>query len=136
MSGLILCPCHSGKTYQACCEPYHKGALAVPNALILMRSRYSAYALDLVDYILATTHPDHPDATQPLKERKNSIHYFCKQTQFVGLDILEFHEALPYSTVTFYAHLIQKGKDASFTEKSEFALKEGRWLYRRAIHKN
>lgn len=43
-----LCPCHSQKCYEECCKRYHEGA-AAENALILMRSRYSAYALQLAD---------------------------------------------------------------------------------------
>lgn len=43
-----LCLCHSGQTYQACCQPLHSGQPA-PNAERLMRARYSAYALKMVD---------------------------------------------------------------------------------------
>lgn len=124
----MTCPCYSGKPYATCCEPYHKGESA-PTPLALMRSRYSAYALGKVDYILATTHPDHPDSSLPLKQRQKQISLFCQSTQFTGLDILEAHE----STVTFRAHLLQQGKDISFTEKSEFAQVNGRWLYLRPL---
>lgn len=126
------CPCHSGESYLNCCAPYHEGKIT-PNAVALMRSRYSAYALNKSDYIIATTHPDHSDSSVPLKKRKQQISDFSKNTTFQGLDILEFVEALPYSTVTFRAILIQKGQDVSFTEKSEFAQINGRWLYRRAL---
>ena len=63
----IPCPCHSGKKYQECCQPYHTGKLP-ENALALMRSRYSAYALHLADYIMQTTHP-HNRAYLSDKER-------------------------------------------------------------------
>ena len=39
------CPCGSGGKYKKCCQKYHKGALA-KDALTLMKSRYSAYALN------------------------------------------------------------------------------------------
>ncbi|MDD2950112.1 MAG: YchJ family metal-binding protein, partial [Sulfuricurvum sp.] len=54
------CPCHSGEKYKKCCQPYHKGILP-SNAQKLMRSRYSAFALELSNYIMATTHPNNPD---------------------------------------------------------------------------
>ena len=38
-----------------CCGLYHSGQPA-PDAESLMRSRYSAYALGLIDYLLATWH--------------------------------------------------------------------------------
>src|ERR1700733_8837119 len=101
----MQCPCHSGKPYQECCSPYHQGD-SPPNALALMRSRYSAYALHKVDYIIVTTHPDHPDAALPISQKKKQIEAFSKETLFKGLDIIEFEDRFPYSTVTFCAHLI------------------------------
>ncbi|MBJ7449651.1 MAG: hypothetical protein JHC93_04750, partial [Parachlamydiales bacterium] len=54
------CPCHSSLDYEKCCKPFHDG-IPAPTALALMRSRYSAYALHLIEYIIATTHPTHTD---------------------------------------------------------------------------
>ena len=54
-----LCPCQSGLRYKRCCRPLHQGAPA-PSPEALMRSRYSAYALGLVDYIIDTTLPAGP----------------------------------------------------------------------------
>src|SRR5437867_3549203 len=45
----MKCPCHSGKKYSECCEPYHQG-LPAPTPLALMRSRYAAYALQNAEY--------------------------------------------------------------------------------------
>ncbi|MGA4815597.1 YchJ family metal-binding protein [Pseudomonas aeruginosa] len=44
------CPCGSGDPLDDCCGRYHQGHPA-PTAEALMRSRYSAYALGLVDYL-------------------------------------------------------------------------------------
>ncbi len=47
------CPCGSGLTYGKCCEPLHEGEPAAsPEAL--MRSRYTAYALRLDGFVLAS----------------------------------------------------------------------------------
>lgn len=52
-----LCPCDSGKLYADCCTPSIEGALpATPEQL--MRSRYSAYVLHDVNYLIATWHPE------------------------------------------------------------------------------
>ena len=51
-----LCPCGSDLPYANCCQPWH-GGQAAPTPEALMRSRYSAYVLGLVDYLLATWHP-------------------------------------------------------------------------------
>lgn len=49
------CPCGSDPL-DDCCGRYHQGHPA-PTAEALMRSRYSAYALGLVDYLRDTTLP-------------------------------------------------------------------------------
>jgi len=119
------CPCSSGEPYETCCKPFHVGQLP-DSPLQLMRSRYSAYTFGLSDYIIDTTHPDHP---QFLKDRdvwKRDIDRFSKITTFEKLEILDSSDA----TVTFRAHLTQGGKDASFTEKSLFEKVNGRWLYK------
>ena len=51
-----LCPCGSDLPYANCCQPWH-GGQAAPTPEALMRSRYSAYVLGLLDYLLATWHP-------------------------------------------------------------------------------
>jgi SEC-C motif-containing protein len=114
--------------YARCCGRFHKGELP-GNALELMRSRYCAYALNLADYIMATTHPENPRYQADKPAWKKSLQQFSKNTLFDGLTILEFIDGDTEAFVTFRAHLRQHGQDASFTEKSRF-LKEGpRWLY-------
>lgn len=121
----MKCPCHSGKEYATCCAPYHQGELP-PTPTALMRSRYSAYALGNVSYIMETTHSSHPDKSRPRKEWEAQILAFSKAAEFTGLEILEAQD----NFVTFRADL---GSAGSFTEKSEFEKEEGRWRYKRAL---
>lgn len=123
------CPCCSGDAYSKCCKPYHSGKLP-ESALQLMRSRYSAYALCLPDYIVRTTHPDNPQFLSNTALWLEQIAEFCQQTQFKKLEILDFQESGSAATVTFIAHLAQNQKDASFKEKSHFEKIKGKWLYR------
>ena len=46
-----LCPCGSGKAYDACCAIHH-GGMPAPTAEALMRSRYVAFVLRLEDLSL------------------------------------------------------------------------------------
>ena len=46
------CPCGDGQPYADCCQPLHEGQPAA-SAGRLMRSRYSAYTLQLIDYLVA-----------------------------------------------------------------------------------
>jgi SEC-C motif-containing protein len=123
------CRCHSGKLYKECCLPYHEGKAFPDSALILMRSRYCAYANGLPDYIMKTTHP-HFSAYQKDKIRwRESIASFSKDTEFIGLKILENEEKGEEAYVKFRAELLQQGTDVSFIERSRFHRVNGCWLY-------
>lgn len=105
------CPCHSNLAYALCCEPFHKGALP-STALELMRSRYSAYVLKLIEYIQQTE-------TKP--PSRKSLERFCNETTFTGLTILAFTD----NAVKFAVHTTT----GSWQEESHFIQKEGRWLF-------
>ncbi|MBD3799709.1 YchJ family metal-binding protein [Sulfuricurvum sp.] len=122
------CPCHSGKKYKQCCQPYHKG-IPPSNALKLMRSRYSAYALGIIEYIIATTHPNNPDASIALSDWQKAIDHFAKSTYFQGLKITEFADGEEEAFVTFEATL----SDGIMREKSRFLKVEGKWLYESGV---
>lgn len=127
-----LCPCCSGKTYQNCCQAYHEGQLP-SNAELLMRSRFSAYAKHLPHYIIQTTHPLNSSYKKDLISWAQEIMSFCQNTTFQRLEVIDFADSEQTATVTFIAYLEQKGKNASFKEKSFFEKKDNKWLYRSAI---
>ena len=120
-----LCPCHSQKNYQDCCMKYHEGGIP-QTALQLMRSRYSAYALGLIEYIIRTTSVE---KQRELIHEKQDLLAFSQNTSFEGLEILEVEEGDPVSYVTFKAKLRQGKTDVSFTEKSRFEKVSGKWYY-------
>jgi peptide deformylase len=123
------CPCSSGLSYTECCKRFHEGEWP-ENALQLMRSRYTAYQLNKPDYIIKTTHPGSPQYSNNLLSWKRSISNFSRNTQFNRLEVLEFKEHNTLAVVTFTIYITQKGKDATFTEKSYFEKLKGQWLYR------
>jgi len=125
---IILCPCGTGKYYQDCCKPYHDGTLC-KTALLLMRSRYSAYALSLSEYIIKTTHPENSGYSSDANKWKKEILSFCAMTSFNQLEIMNFTDGKENARVTFVAHLQQKNDDASFMERSLFKKEEDQWLY-------
>jgi SEC-C motif-containing protein len=121
----MKCFCHSGLNYSECCEPFHK-KIKLPNTpKELMRSRYSAYALGLADYIIDTTHPESPLFEKNIEKWNRSILEFSNSTRFIGLDI----ENESDNKVTFFAILNTLGKDTSFRERSLFKKEDGKWLY-------
>lgn len=123
------CPCCSGTEYDQCCKLFHEGN-PPKNALQLMRSRYSAYALNLSEYLMATTHPKSPHFQKNKSLWKRSLSEFSKNSQFHHLTILDFREEGSLATVTFTAYISQQSCDITFTERSYFEKIHDRWLYR------
>lgn len=123
------CPCGSKGLYKDCCQPFHEGALA-PNPTALMRSRYSAYALNLPKYIIATTHPASPHYKEDHKKWIRQLAEFSLNSKFLGVDIISSHDNERVGVVLFTARLMQRKQDVTFTEKSFFEKWKGKWLYR------
>ena len=118
------CPCGSGQKYKKCCRKYHQGAQP-SDALILMKSRYSAYAVGESAYIIKTTHPENPEFNTDFKVWQKSIDTFCRESDFLGLKILAFTENVEEAFVTFEARL----GSGVLREKSRFRKLDGKWLY-------
>ncbi len=127
-SSLSTCPCCSQKSYEACCAPFHRGVPA-ENALMLMRSRFAAYALKLSQYIIATTHPENSQYLEDHKQWAHEIEQFSTSCDFQNLKIEEFKEDGDRAIVVFRAELLSGGQDVSFTEISTFQKVDGKWFY-------
>jgi len=126
------CPCGSGAKYKKCCRILHQGTYA-PTVEALMRSRYTAYALNIPDYIMDTTHPDSPHFRNTRDEWRRELETFSLTTRFAGLKILSVEP----DTVTFRAILFELTalqREISFTERSLFRQMNGRWLYVDALN--
>lgn len=86
-----------------------------------MRSRYSAYALKLEAYLLATWHPDTRPAALELSQDSE---------KWIGLDILRHTPHSPDSaTVEFVARCKVGGRAHRLHEISRFVRENGRWFY-------
>lgn len=114
------CPCGRQLAYAACCGRWHAGEPA-PDAESLMRSRYSAFALGLRDYLLASWHP----STRPA-----SLEADDPGLRWLGLDVRrhELHDD-EHATVEFVARCKQGGRATRLHELSRFVREQGRWFY-------
>ena len=117
-----VCPCDTGVAYSACCGRWHAGEPA-PDAPALMRSRYSAYALGLTDYLLATWHPDTRPSAAELEPDDG--------TRWLRLKILGHGTETPEQAwVEFRAAFKQGGGSARHLHECSLFLKQnGRWFY-------
>lgn len=120
-------PCPCGRTgpkgqVQAladCCGPLHAGQ-AAPDAERLMRSRYSAFVLRNVPYLLATWHSSQRPAELTLEAGGQWLGLEIKQHRVTGADTAE---------VEFVARFRVGGKAVRQHERSRFVREDGRWLY-------
>jgi len=122
------CPCGSDVKYKKCCQAFHKGKLS-KTALELMKSRYSAFYVGDANYIIKTTHKENPDFTLDIKQWKDDILSFSKNSDFKKLTILDFIDLGSEAFVTFRVELYIDSKDNSFIEKSRFLKSNNQWLY-------
>ncbi|QCX29064.1 zinc chelation protein SecC [Nocardioides jishulii] len=121
------CPCGGSDaeraTYDACCGRFHRGSERPATAEELMRSRYSAFALGLDDWVFTTWHP----RTRPDDVRSDPT------TTWTGLEILDTADGGPgdeTGEVEFVATWrTAEGQEGRMHERSRFARRAGRWLY-------
>jgi SEC-C motif-containing protein len=98
-----------------------------------MRSRYSAYALGLVTYIIETTVPLGPQWNPDLAYWTESLKDYCSGSHFTQLTVLDAPtpstSSLDEGEVRFEATVTGREGDLSFSERSRFLRIAGRWLY-------
>ena len=115
------CPCCSGKPYENCCEPFHLAKENPENPEQLMRSRYTAFAKVLTDYLVETTH----FSTQKLHDAKD-IENWAKSNKWLKLEIV-FAKDDKVRFRAFYQD--QKGDIYEHDELSTFKQENGKWFY-------
>ncbi|MBF23111.1 YchJ family protein [Neopusillimonas maritima] len=118
-----LCPCESGAAYEACCKRWHHGTqhLMAPDAPTLMRSRYSAFVLNELGYLLDTWHPD----TRPPHLEPNP-----PGLKWLGLELRNHaQQDAVHATVEFIARSRLNGQANRLHEVSRFVRENNQWFY-------
>lgn len=123
----MTCPC-GGDSYATCCGQFLAGMRQPDTAEQLMRSRYTAYAQDDVNYLYETSHP----MVQAVFDRQ-AVADWSASSQWLDLTV----EAVvggsapeQTGTVTFRARYRQNGEIYVHHEHSTFQRVAGRWTYR------
>ncbi|TAJ14550.1 Sec-C motif domain protein [Marinilabiliaceae bacterium JC017] len=125
------CPCGSNCNYQDCCELIITGKKEALTAEELMRSRYTAFTIANVDYLMRSHH----SKTRPIKERKN-IQKWAQSVQWMGLVLLSTKAGQATDKkgyVEFRALFLENGKMDQIHEKSLFEREKGKWVYVAAV---
>ncbi|MDE1461973.1 YchJ family protein [Spartinivicinus poritis] len=129
MNNPASCPCGSNQDFINCCQPLIEGSQPAATAEQLMRSRYSAYVVNALDYLIATTHPQ-----QQASLKKESIKSWADQCQWVKLEVNKVwagQAADEVGEVSFnaYYQLTSNPKTQVLSENSRFVKIDQRWYY-------
>jgi len=120
------CPCGLDATYDDCCGRLHQGRTSANTAEQLMRSRYSAFVVGDVPYLLRSWH----SSTRPPDLQLDP------DLVWTGLEILNTTDGSPFhteGTVEFRAHYTPDGRPAHQHENSHFTRENGTWVYVEAL---
>lgn len=119
---MSACFCGSTRSYAECCGQLHSGAKNALTAEALMRSRYSAYVLDLEAYLLSTWH---------VSTRPESLHLADQPaSQWLGLEVRRHaRQGDDRAIVEFVARYRVAGRGYRLHETSNFVREAGCWFY-------
>ncbi len=123
----LTCPCGSNKPFSFCCEPAIEGHKQAPTAEALMRSRYTAFVLGAIDYLIDTTAKEHRHADDAALLAEQ-----IKATTWTGLKIIKTEAGLASDDkgmVEFIARFETDDQIADLHERSSFRKDNNRWVY-------
>ncbi|WP_120511260.1 YchJ family protein [Photobacterium salinisoli] len=110
-----LCPCGSQQPLSLCCQPVHQHPSEAHHPEQLMRARYSAHVLGLVDFVVATYHPS-CQAEQYRDAIADSVN-----SEWLGLEVISSRIASDTEGyVEFKAFYRDDNQDYCLHEKSRF----------------
>ncbi|MBL8732708.1 MAG: YchJ family protein [Planctomycetes bacterium] len=123
----MQCPCTSGKEFAVCCEPIITQQVKAQTAEQLMRSRYSAYALGHLDWIVDSQSPDGRQFVD-----KNATEQWSKRATWHRMEVLAVKDGGPDDTegfVDFKAYYTIGGEDITHHEVASFRKEDGTWYF-------
>lgn len=125
------CSCGSLKSYEECCERFISGKATPETAEELMKSRYTAYTIHDIDYIMNTHEPSRLNeiSREILADWSNS-------SKWISLEIVKTENGEmndKEGIVEFIAKYEIHGAVHSHHEKSRFVKLENKWYYSEAL---
>lgn len=121
---MTQCPCGTGNTYELCCGVYIIGSATPNTPEALMRSRYTAYTLAEVDYILRTMKAPASNGFDLEGARA-----WAKNVTWIKLEVINASQATDRGSVEFVATFKDGKENLSLHEISEFHCIDGVWFY-------
>lgn len=126
----MRCPCNSGESLETCCAKYLNSidedpVAYPPTAEALMRSRYTAFALGDVRYLLHTWHPETRPATLELDPDQ---HWYLLEILGTSRGGFLDDSGVVSFRASYRSAMNRKLRD-SLTETSSFTRQGKQWLY-------
>ena len=119
------CPCGSTKEYRHCCEPIHIDHRAAQTPEQLMRSRYTAHVMGLVNFVIDTYHPSCL-AGEQREQIEESVESEWSHLEVVSTELGKDKDE---GYVTFKAYFQDNGNTLCLEEKSRFIRENQFWYY-------
>ena len=125
MTSIQACPCGQG-AYMSCCAPLHQRQQYASSAEQLMRSRYSAFALQQIDYLIQTT-----ALGQQSYLDRDAIADWSQRNTWLQLEVIHHLAKLDkcHAQVEFKAHYHDGQQAQVHHEISHFVYYAGRWYF-------
>lgn len=123
----MLCYCGSQVKYKDCCEPFHTGIKIAPTALTLMRSRYSAFVIVNMNYLIKTTDPQTRQKFDLIQNKD-----WAENVEFEKLEIINEETDRNKARVEFKVYYKSKlnGQSQIHHEISKFRKQNNEWFFR------
>lgn len=123
-----LCLCGSRKAYQYCCLMYLSAKKQPETAEKLMRSRYTAFCLGNVDYLISTLAP-----AQKQPQEQAELTDTINNTQWLGLTVLNTNQGKKNDSIGYVEfeaiYQLKSNEPQQLHERSKFLKIDGKWFY-------
>lgn len=121
-----VCYCGSQKSYAECCSRFLSGNLKPETPEQLMRSRYSAFCIKNIEYLICT---HHPSKQQP--NERETLTQTVHKTHWLGLKVLKtekgrIDQGVGYVEFLAFYKNIEIGQ---LHEHSRFIYENQQWYY-------
>jgi SEC-C motif domain protein len=123
----VTIPFQDPKSLEAYCLPFIRGEKKPETAADLMASRYVAYTLQEIDYLMTTLLPKKRTITD-----RQSAEIWAKRATWLGLEIKNTERGTKEDkdgTVEFIAKFSVDGTETAHHERAEFERVNGTWYF-------
>lgn len=128
------CPCGSGRDVAECCLPVIRRERVAVTAEELMRSRYSAFVIGDVDWIVDSHHPDTVDEIN-----RDDVASWSSGSEWLGLRIRGTEDGGvddDEGVVSFRARYKVGTQQVDHVERARFTRHDGQWRFHSVVEED